>query len=121
MRRPLSVLIVEDSEDDALLLVRQLRDGGFEPTFERVDTAEDMNAALDRQAWDIVITDYMMPRFSGEASLKLLKSKGLDVPSDVFASRSLRDGGVIVRLGADEFFLEGNISNTALLAAWNWW
>jgi len=109
MRKPLSVLIVEDSEDDALLLVRQLRDGGFEPTFERVDTAEDMNAALDRQAWDIVITDYMMPRFSGEASLKLLKSKGLDVPIIVMSGKIGEETAAeIIKAGAENYIAKGN-------------
>jgi len=109
MRKPLSVLIVEDSEDDALLLVRQLRDGGFEPTFERVDTAEEMSAALDSQAWDIVITDYMMPRFSGEASLKLLKSKRLDLPIIVMSGKIGEETAAeIIKAGAKNYIAKGN-------------
>jgi len=60
----LKVLIVEDSEDDALLLLRRLRKGGYDPTWERVDTPQDMEAALDGDSWDLVISDHSMPAFS---------------------------------------------------------
>ncbi len=56
--RPLRVLVVEDSEDDALLLRRHLQRAGYHLTFERVETSAEMSRALDRQAWDIVISDH---------------------------------------------------------------
>lgn len=55
----LRVLVVEDSEDDTILLLRELRRGGYDPVHERVDTAGALNAALDRQAWDVIIADYV--------------------------------------------------------------
>ncbi|SRR5437870_185452 len=61
MSTPLRVLIVEDSEDDMALLVGELRRGGYELTFERVDTGAGMTAALDKNQWDLVIRDYSMP------------------------------------------------------------
>jgi two-component system sensor histidine kinase UhpB len=61
MAIPLRVLLVEDSADDAALLVRQLRLGGFDPAHERVDTAEAMSAALDAQSWDAIIADHALP------------------------------------------------------------
>jgi CheY-like chemotaxis protein len=64
MSTPLRVLVVEDSEDDAALLLRELRRGGYDVTHERVDTASGMSAALDRQAWDLVVSDHSMPHFS---------------------------------------------------------
>src|SRR5438876_694495 len=73
---PLRVLIVEDSEDDTSLLVRELRRGGYEPTFERVDTPAGMTAALGKNQWDVVICDYSMPHFSGIDALSLLRAKG---------------------------------------------
>ena len=76
----LRVLLVEDSEEDALLLVRELKRGGYEPTFERVDTAPAMLAALERQGWDLVVGDHSMPAFSSTAALALLRERGLDVP-----------------------------------------
>ena len=65
MPTPLRVLIVEDSEADTELLRRELMRAGYDPACERVETADAMGAALDRQDWDIVISDYTMPRFNG--------------------------------------------------------
>lgn len=65
MNKSLRILIVEDSENDTLLLVRELQRGGYDPIFERVETPETMKAALEKQTWDIVIADYVMPHFSG--------------------------------------------------------
>ena len=58
----LCALIVEDSEDDAILIARHLRRGDYDLTVERVDTPEAMQVALERQDWDVVIADYSMPR-----------------------------------------------------------
>src|ERR1039458_3541467 len=67
MRRPLRVLMVEDSVNDTLLTAAALQSGGLEPVFERVETAASMQAALDVQEWDLVICDYSMPHFTGAA------------------------------------------------------
>ncbi len=80
MGKPLRVLIVEDSEDDARLLLHELKRGGYDPTYERVETREAMAQALEKQAWDIVLADYAMPHFSGLAALVLFKEMGLDLP-----------------------------------------
>ncbi len=80
MSKPLRVLIVEDSEDDTQLLVHELQRGGYAPIFERVETAEAMTAALKKQVWDIICSDYKMPHFSAPESLKLLQQSGLDLP-----------------------------------------
>jgi signal transduction histidine kinase len=76
----LCVLIVEDSDDDATLIVQTLRQGGYDPTFERVDTPEAFRYALDQQAWDCIIADYSMPRFSGLDALMLTQECELDLP-----------------------------------------
>ncbi|HEY9710048.1 MAG TPA: response regulator, partial [Oculatellaceae cyanobacterium] len=80
MNKPLRVLIVEDSEDDAELLVYELESGGYDLIYERVDTPAAMNAALDKQQWDIVVADYTLPSFSAPAALNLLKERGIDLP-----------------------------------------
>jgi hypothetical protein len=71
MSTPLRVLIVDDSEDDALLLVEHLQQGGYKVTSKRVFTAESMEAALNAEPWDIVLIDYVIPGFSGLSALKL--------------------------------------------------
>src|SRR5215468_6724098 len=80
MPKPLRVLIVEDSEDDALLIARELRRSGNEVVFERVETPNAMVAALDSQNWDLIISDYSMPQFGGPAALTLYRERGLDFP-----------------------------------------
>src|SRR5205814_6335836 len=85
VRVPLRVLIAEDSEDDARLLLRELQRAGFDPAYERVDSTTAMQAALDRQAWDLVIGDYCMPAFSGPAALALLRACDRD-ESSIFVS-----------------------------------
>ena len=76
----LNVLIADDSEDDALLLVRELRRGGYQPQFERVDTRDDMEKALDQRHWQLIITDHTMPGFNSADVLEMVKRSGLDVP-----------------------------------------
>src|SRR4051794_13552947 len=78
--RALRLLLVEDSENDAQLLVEHLRTGGYEPEYTRVDTAEALTNALDRHDWDVVIADYTMPGFSGTAALSIVRGRELDVP-----------------------------------------
>ncbi|HEY0841122.1 MAG TPA: ATP-binding protein, partial [Vulgatibacter sp.] len=78
--KALRVLFVEDVEQDALLVERELRRGGFDVTYERVDTPESMASALDREAWDLVISDYSMPRFSAPLALELVRRRGLELP-----------------------------------------
>lgn len=80
--KPLRVLIVDDSEDDTLLLIRGLSRGGFKPEFERVETPEGLAAALAKKSWDIIISDYAMPHFSGLAALRSPRERvGHTVPA----------------------------------------
>ena len=77
---PLRTLIIEDSEDDALLLVRTLQKGGYDLSYERVETADAMGEAITKKTWDVIISDYSMPHFSGHAAQALYKEKRLDIP-----------------------------------------
>src|SRR5438876_3618847 len=111
MSEPLRVLVVEDSEDDTLLLLRALRRGAYEPTFERVDTPGAMGAALDRQAWDVVVADFSMPRFNALAALDLVKKKGLDVPFIIVSGTIGEDLAVqAMRNGAHDYIMKGNLT-----------
>jgi two-component system, cell cycle sensor histidine kinase and response regulator CckA len=79
-RKPLRVLIVDDSENEVMFVLRALRDGGYEPIYQRVCTASTMREALQKQVWQLVISDFHMPDFSGFESLEVMKQSGLDVP-----------------------------------------
>jgi two-component system, cell cycle sensor histidine kinase and response regulator CckA len=107
---PLRVLMVEDSEDDATLLLRELRLGGYDATFERVDTPTAMSAAIDGKQWDLVICDYSMPNFSGAAALKLLRGKGVDVPF-IFLSGTIGEDTAVAALkqGAQDYIMKDNL------------
>jgi CheY-like chemotaxis protein len=69
MPTPLHVLIVEDSIDDAALLLYELKRGGYEPIHQRVDTAEGVEQAFATGSWDLVLVDFTMPQFSGRRAL----------------------------------------------------
>ncbi len=99
MTTALRVLIVEDSEADAELLLRELRRGGYAPEFERVETPEGLDDALARQSWDLIVSDYAMPHFNGLQALKLTQGKGLDIPF-IIVSGSIGED-VAVRIHAD--------------------
>jgi signal transduction histidine kinase/FixJ family two-component response regulator len=111
MSIPLRVLIVEDSEDDTILVMRKLRHGGYDPTFERVDTPEAFIAALARQTWDVVIADYSMPHFSGLGALTLLKESGLDLPFIIVSGAIGEDIAVsAMKAGAHDYVMKDNLA-----------
>ncbi len=102
--------MVEDSENDALLLLEELRAGGFELFCERVETREALNRALMQQSWDIVISDYTMPRFRGTEALQLVKELGLDIPF-IFVSGTIQEETAVeaMRAGAHDYMMKGNL------------
>ena len=112
MGAPLKVLLVEDSEDDALLLVRTLRRGGYDPTWERVDTAPAMGAALEGRGWDLVISDHSMPAFSSLAALGLLRRKGfVDLPFIIVSGQIGEDAAVAaMKAGAHDYLMKDNLA-----------
>ncbi len=110
MAIPLHVLIVEDSENDTLLLARELRSGGYDLTYERVDSLEGMKAALERQEWDVVLSDYSMPDFRGTDALLLLREKDPDTPF-IYVSGTIGEDMAVaaMKAGANDYVLKGNL------------
>ena len=112
----LRVLLVEDSENDALLLLRELRRGGYEPVYERVSTPEEMERALEgasekKRPWQIVISDYYMPRFRAPDALALLRRLGYDTPFVVVSGKIGEDAAVaMMRAGAHDYVAKGNLT-----------
>ncbi|HXW00580.1 MAG TPA: PAS domain-containing protein, partial [Anaerolineae bacterium] len=118
MSQPLRVLIIEDSEDDVLLLVRNLRRGGFDPVYEVVENAQDMRAALEKQGWDAVISDYVLPQFSGSAALKLLQEIGLDLPFIIVSGTIGEETAVAaMKAGAHDYLMKGNLTRLGPVVA----
>ncbi len=111
MPLPLHVLIVEDSDNDAQLILRELARGGYSVQHERVESAAAMQAALQRQAWDVVISDHSMPFFDSAHALQLLKASGQDLPF-LIVSGSLgeEEAVAILKQGAHDFLLKGNLT-----------
>ena len=111
MNPHLSVLVVEDSEDDMLLILRELRRGGYTLDYERVETAAQMQAALDRQSWDIVIADYTLPAFSAPDALKLLQSQQRDLPFIIVSGTIGEETAVAaMKAGAHDYITKGNLA-----------
>jgi two-component system, cell cycle sensor histidine kinase and response regulator CckA len=110
MDRGIRVLLVEDSADDAALLIRELRRGGYEPQAQRVAAAVDFAAALDSQDWDVILCDYTMPGFSGGEALELLHARKLDIPF-IFVSGTLTEEMAVaaMRAGAQDYVVKDRL------------
>jgi signal transduction histidine kinase len=107
VNKSLRVLIVEDSEDDAELLVIDLHRAGYDITFERVEGAEAMTAALDREPWDVVISDWTVPSFGALPALKVVQAKGLDLPFIIMSGTIGEERAVeAMRAGAHDMILK---------------
>jgi len=100
-------------------LIRELQRGNFDPVYERVEVAEEMGDALKKREWDLIISDYVMPRFSGLDALRLMQGRGLDLPFIIVSGYIGEDLAVeAMKLGAHDFILKGNLSR--LIPAIRW-
>jgi CheY-like chemotaxis protein len=109
--KPVKVLVVEDSEDDATLAIRALRSGGFDVGHERVESAAAMRTALARQAWDAVISDYSMPAFNGLDALRVLRASEADIPFILISGTAGEEIAVnALKAGAGDYVLKENLS-----------
>lgn len=114
MSEPLTVLIVEDSEDDALLVLRELRRSGFDPTWKRVQTAESLQLALANQPWDAIISDYRLPGFDARAALEIVQQSQLDLPFIVVSGTIGEMAAVaMMKEGAHDYLMKDNLTRLA--------
>src|SRR5687767_8764482 len=108
MGRPLRVLIIEDSENDSQLLLHELRRIGYQVEFERVETADAMQAVLPDNTWDLVLSDYTMPKFSALQALEVLKASHLDLPFIIISGTIGEETAVAaLKAGANDFLVKG--------------
>lgn len=116
MTLSLSVLMVEDSDQDADLILQELRRGGFDPHPVRVEDAAQMRAALRRGGWDIIICDYTMPSFDAPSAIAVLRECACDVPLIVVTGTIGEDRAAeVMRLGASDFILKHKLDRLALV------
>ena len=108
--RPLTILLVEDNPDDALLLERHLRKNGFVPSLQRVETAPEMIQALAGTLPDLILADYNLPEFSGPAALQILRASGLDIPF-IMLSGVMTEATAVesMRAGAQDYVTKQNL------------
>ena len=110
MKPGLRILIIEDSEDDAILVLHQIKKGGYEADFVRVETAEKMSDMLKEKSWDIILSDYMMPHFTGLDALLLLKESGQDIPFIIISGTIGEDVAVeAMKAGAHDYIMKSNL------------
>ncbi len=111
MKKTLRVLAVEDSEDDILLLSRELRRSGYDLDIERVETAEAMAASLDGREWDIILADYYLPLFGGLEALNMVKERGLDLPFIIVSGVIGEETAVAaMKAGAHDYIMKDNLA-----------
>ncbi|MEO6545391.1 MAG: PAS domain-containing protein [Nitrospiraceae bacterium] len=110
MGTTLRVLLVEDCEDDALLLERELMKGGYTPLVKRLDSPGAMNEALRNQTWDLVLADWNLPRFSALFALEMLKSNGLDLPFIIVSGTIGEEAAIAaMKAGAHDYVMKSNL------------
>jgi DNA-binding NtrC family response regulator len=110
MSKPLNILIVEDDKRDAALLIREIR-RGYEPTARRVRTREDLRIALDKQQWDLVLSDCSMPRFSAPEALSIVRETGDELPFIIVSGTVGEEVAVdAMRAGAHDFMPKGALA-----------
>jgi signal transduction histidine kinase len=111
MSKPVSVLLVEDSEKDALLIAHELRSHDFTLRFKRVQNQEGFLAALKEQSWDVIIADYSLPQFGAMAALKLLQKSQLDLPFIIVSGAIGEETAVAaMKAGAHDYIMKDKLA-----------
>jgi PAS domain S-box-containing protein len=109
--KSLRTLMVDNSENDVLLIVRELKKGGYNPSYERVETAISMEKVLKDKQWDVILCDYKMPTFNAPSAIALLKKTDIDIPLIIVSGSIGEDVAVeCMRLGAQDYIMKGNLS-----------
>jgi len=114
MTRQLKVLLVEDSEEDSLLMLRELKRGGYATLQRRVETASDLRQALRDEQWDVILSDYRMPAFDAPGALEVLHESGQDIPFIIVSGKIGEDLAVAaMKSGANDYLMKGNLARLA--------
>ena len=111
MSKQLNILIVEDTEEDAILLLRHLRNGGYEVNYQQVKSADEMVASIDNKDWEIILCDYRLPGFSAEQALEIRTEHNPELPLIIVTGTLGEERAVdLTKLGAADLVLKDNLS-----------
>jgi len=110
MTEALKLLLIEDEENDALLVLRELRRGGFDPVWQRVQTAEELQSALQENTWDLIISDYRLPQFNASHALKIVREYNQGIPF-ILVSGTIGEilAVEMMKAGADDYVMKENL------------
>src|ERR1041385_964927 len=113
-KKTLRVLLIEDSENDAQLLLREMRRFGYEVQYERVETAEALRNRLAKKEWDVILCDYSLPHLDAPRALEILQSTDLDLPF-IIVSGSIGEENAVnaLKAGAHDFIIKGKYARLA--------
>ncbi len=110
MKKRLKLLLCEDMETDAEMIIRQLEKAAYEIDFERVETAEDFKISLHKQEWDIIISDFRIPGFGGPEALAILKQTGIDIPFVLVSGTIGEEIAVnMMKAGANDYLMKSSL------------
>ena len=108
---PLRILIIDDSEQDALLIIRDLEKDGYHPFYERVETDDAMKKALQEKQWDMILCDCNLQKFNAPSAIAVLKEANIDIPLIIISGSVGEDTAAeYMRIGAKDFITKGNLS-----------
>ena len=111
MSNILRFILIEDSDDDVILLLRALKREGFQPDFRQVKTAHDLRKTLIESPWDLIISDYHLPGFEAPEALKIVQELDLDIPFIVVSGTIGEKSAVgMMKAGANDYIMKGNLT-----------
>jgi DNA-binding NtrC family response regulator len=110
-KKQLRILLIEDSDNDAQLLLREIRRAGYDVEYERVETPEAMRRNLETRVWDVVLCDYSLPQFDAPRALDVLKSTDRDLPFIIVSGTIGEESAVsALKAGAHDFIIKGKFA-----------
>lgn len=111
MNQELRVIIIEDSEFDAVVMANVLEQGGYALDYERIETAEELRTALTERTWDLILSDYNLPEFSAPEALRILQESKLDLPFIIISGGIGEDVAVAaMKSGAHDYLMKGQLA-----------
>lgn len=111
MKRKVHILIIEDNEDDTILEIDELKNGGFDVKYQQIQSREELIEALKEPGWDCIISDYSMPQFSGLEALDIVREFGTDIPFILVSGAMGEETAVAaMKAGAHDYIMKNNLA-----------